>query len=82
MTDLRGKVINNETIIRGRRIIYSLSPRKDHAVDFTDYDNFYKSLKDKVNVAKVGASKGRHVVISESMYQKWLISVEEAIRTV
>ena len=51
-------------------------------MDFTDYDNFYKSLKDKANVAKVGASKGRHGVTLESLSQKCLFSPEESRRTV
>ena len=82
MNELRGEVINNETIIRGRRIIYYLSPSKYHAVDFTDDDDFYTAINAKVNVAKVGASKGRHGVTSEHLYQKWLISPEEDRRTV
>ena len=57
MTDFRGEVINNETIIRGQRMINHVSTSKDHAVDFTDDGNFYKALKAKVNVAKVGLSK-------------------------
>ena len=82
MTDLRGKVINNETIIRGRRIIYYLYPSKDHAVDFTDDDNFYIAINAKVNVAKVGAYKCRHGFTLESLPQKWFISPETASRTV
>ena len=56
MTDFRGKVISNDTITRGQRIINSLSTSQDHAVDFTDDERNYKALKTKVNVAKVGAS--------------------------
>ena len=44
MTDFRGVVINNETIIRGLRIINSLSTSKYHAVDFTDENNFIRRL--------------------------------------
>ena len=62
MTDFRRSVINNETITRGRRIINYFSTSEDHAVDFTNEDNFYKALTAKVNVAKVGVSKGRHGV--------------------
>ena len=62
MTEFRGEIIRNETIKRGRRIINYLSTRKDHAVDFTDENNFYKVLNTKVNVAKVGAYKVRYGV--------------------
>ena len=82
MTDFRGRVIDNETIIRGQRIINPLSTNKDHAVDFTEENNFYKALNAKVNVAKVRASKGRHGVTLESLSQKWLISLEAARRVV
>ena len=44
MTYFRGEVIKNETIIRGRRIINSLSISKYNAVDFTDDDNFKRRL--------------------------------------
>ena len=82
MTDFRGEVISKNTITRGQRIINSLSTSQDHAVDFTDDDNFYKAINIKVNVAKVGASKVRHIVTLESLYQKWLISLEAASTTV
>ena len=62
MTDFKGEVISSETIARGRQIINPLSASEDHVVNFTDYKTFYKSLKAKFNVAKVGASKGRHGV--------------------
>ena len=62
MTDFRGEVISNDTIKRGLRIINSLSVSKYHAVDFTDDNNFYKALKAKFNVAKVGVSKVIHGV--------------------
>ena len=74
MTDFRGEVISNETTTRGGRIINYLFTSKDHAVDFTDDDNFYKALNVKVKVAKVGASKRKHGVTSESLSQKWLFS--------
>ena len=80
MTDFRGEVISSETIARGRRIINSLSISEDHAVDFTDSDNFYKALNAKVNLSKVGSSKERHGVTSESLSQKWFISPEAARR--
>ena len=51
-------------------------------MDFTDGENFYKALTAKVNVAKVGASKGRHGVTLEYLSQKWLISPEAARITV
>ena len=82
MTGFSGEVINNATIMRGRRIIKTLSTREDHVVDFTDDDNFYKALNSNVNVAKVGESKGRHLVTLESLSQKWLILPEADIRTV
>ena len=81
MTDFRGEVIRSESIARGRRIINYLSTSEDHAVDFTDEDNFYKALNAKVNVDKVGASKGRHGVTLDSLSQKWLILPEEERRT-
>ena len=64
MNEFRGEVINDETIIRGRQIINCLSTRKYHVVDFIYDSTFYKALNAKVNVAKVGASKVRHVVTS------------------
>ena len=51
-------------------------------MDFTDEDNFYKELNAKVDVAKVGASKGGHGVTLESLYHKCFISPEADIRTV
>ena len=59
--------------MRGQRIINSFAASEDNAVDSTDEDNFYKVLNDKANVAKVGASKGRDAVNSESLSKKWLI---------
>ena len=44
MTDFRGYFINNETIIRGLWIINPLSAIEDHAVDFTDDNNFIRLL--------------------------------------
>ena len=44
MTDFRGGVISSETIAGGRQIINSLSTSEDHAVDFTDDDNFTRRL--------------------------------------
>ena len=63
-------------------MIKSLSTSEDHAVDFIDDDNVYKALNTNVNVANVGASKGRNEVTSEFLYQKWLISLEADRRTV
>ena len=65
MTELRGEVITSETITRGRKITNYLYTSEDYAVDFTDNENVYKALNAKVNVTKVGASKGRHEVTSE-----------------
>ena len=62
MTNFRVEVISSETIARGRRIINSLSTGEDNAVDFTDDNNFFNALNAKVNIARVGASKGRHGV--------------------
>ena len=70
MTDFKGEVISNESIKKERQIINSLSTSKDHAVNFKDHENFHKALNDKFNEAKVGASKGRHGVILESLFQK------------
>ena len=49
---------------------------------FMDDENLYNALYAKVNVARVGASKGRHGVTSKSLFQKWLISPEVTRRTV
>ena len=62
MNNFRGEVISSETIARGRRIINSLSTGEDNALDFTDDNNFFNALNAKVNIARVGASKGRHGV--------------------
>ena len=51
-------------------------------VDFTDDENFVNALNDKVSLDRVGASKERHVVTSEYLSQKWLISPEAARKTV
>ena len=82
MTDFMVEVINSETIAREQRIINHLSTSEDHVVNFTDDDNDHKALNSKFNVAKVGVSKGRHGVTSESLSQKWSISPEEERRTV
>ena len=82
MTELRGEVITSETITRGRKITNYLYTSEDYAVDFTDDENVYKALNAKVNVAKVGASKGRHEVTSESLSHKWLVLPEAARRKV
>ena len=82
MTDFRGKVISNDTITRGQRIINSLFTSEYHAVVFTDDNNFYKTLNAKVNVAKVGASNGIHGVTLESLPHKLLVSTYAARITV
>ena len=51
-------------------------------MDFTDDENVYKTLNAKVNVANVGAYKGRHGVTLESLYQIWFISLDASRRTV
>ena len=68
--------MSTETIARVQRIINSLSSSEEDAVDFTDDGNLFNALNDKFNVARVGASKRRHSVTSESLSQKWLISPE------
>ena len=82
MADFRGKVIRSDTIVRVRWIINSLSISEDDALDFTGDDNLYNALKAKVNVDRVGASKGRHGVTSESVSNKLLISPEPERRKV
>ena len=82
MTDFRGEVIKNDTITRGQWIINFLSTSKYDAVDFTDDDNFYKALNAKVNVGKVGVSKGINGFTSKSLFHKLLISPDLARRTV
>ena len=64
MTDFMEEVIISWSIARGRQIINSLSISEDNAVDFTNKDNFFNALNDKVNVARVGVLKGRHGVTS------------------
>ena len=64
MTYFRGQVISSETIARGQKIINFLSTGEDDAVDFTDYENLFNVVNAKVNVERVGASKGRHGVNS------------------
>ena len=78
MTDFRGEVISSDSALRRWRITNYLSTSEFHALDFTDDENFYKALNAKFNVDKVGASKGRHGVTSESLSQKWSISPEVA----
>ena len=68
MTAFRGYVLSSGTIARGRRIINYLSVREDHAVDFTDDEKFYKALNAKINVYKVGCSKGINGVTLDSLY--------------
>ena len=82
MINFRGEFIISETITRGQRIIHFLSTGEDDAVDFMDDKKFFNALNDKVNVARVGVSKGIHGFTLESLSQKWLISPEVARRTV
>ena len=82
MINFRGEFIISETITRGQRIIHFLSTGEDDAVDFMDDKKFFNALNDKVNLARVGVSKGIHGFTLESLSQKWLISQEEARRTV
>ena len=65
MTDFRGEVISSGNIARGQRIINSVSTGEYDEVYFTDDNHFFNALNDKVNVDRVGASKGIHGVISE-----------------
>ena len=64
MTYLKGEVIRNATIARGRRIISPLSTSEEYAVDFTDDENLFNVLNAKVNVDRVGALKVIHGVTS------------------
>ena len=82
MTGSMGEFISSDTNTRGRMIINYLSTGEELVVDFTDEEIFFNALKSKVNVARVGASKGRHGVTSESLSQKWLISLQAARSTV
>ena len=70
MDDFRGEVIRSENAARRQRIINSLSKSEEDAIYFTDDDNFFNALNAKVNAARVGGSKGRHGVTSESLSQK------------
>ena len=81
MNDFRVEVNSSETIARGQQIINSLSTSEDDAVNFTDDENFYNALNTKINVARVGASKGIHGVTLDSLSQKWLVSPEAERRT-
>ena len=82
ITDFRGGVISSETMERGRRIINSLSTGEDYAVDFKYDEILFNVLNAKVNMARVGASKGRHGVTSESLSHKLLVSPDAVRRTV
>ena len=70
MTDFRGQVIRNETIVRGWRIINYPSTSEEDTVYLTDNKNFYDALSAKVNVARVGVSKVKHGVTSEYLTTK------------
>ena len=74
MTDFRGKVIRNETIARRQRFVNFLSASEEDAVDFIDDKILFDALNAKVNVTRVGVSKGKHGVTSDSLYQKCLTS--------
>ena len=82
INEFRGDAISSETITRERRIINSLSTSEYDVMDLTIYDNFFNTLKAKVNVDRVQASKGIHVVTSDLLSQKWLISPEASRITV
>ena len=81
MTDFRVEVISRKNIARVQRIVNSLSTSGDDAVYFTDDEKLFNALNGKVDVSRVGASKGRHCVASESLSQKWFISPEAERRT-
>ena len=81
MTDLRGLFISSENITRGQRIINYISICEDDVVDFTDDENFFNALNDKVNVDRVESSKRRHGVTSKSLSQKLLIFPDSERRT-
>ena len=76
MNDFRGEVISSDITARGRQIINLHSTSEDDVVYFMDDDNLYNALNAKVNVARVGASKGINGVTLESLSQKWLVSTE------
>ena len=82
MTNFRGQVIDREAIARGQRIINSVSTSYEDAIDFTDDNNFYDALKAKVNVARVGVSKGKHAISHETLSKNWMVSPETAMRMV
>ena len=82
MTGFRGEVIRNETITRGLRVINLLSTGEEDAVDFTDDENFLYVINAKVNMARIGVSKGKHGVTSESLSHKRLIPREASNRIV
>ena len=72
MTDFRGEFIRSESIARGKNIINSLSISEGNAVNFTEEENVFNEFNAKFNVARVGASKGRYDVTSESLSQNTL----------
>ena len=82
MTDFSVEVISSDTIARARLILNSLSISEEDVIDFTDDNNIFNAINAKVNMAMVEAPKGRHDITSESLSQKWLISLEAARRTV
>ena len=89
MTDFRGHIIDRESLARGRRIISFMTHTiTNHTsidvdtIDFTDNDNFGDALQSKVQVPRVGVSKGKRSIPAEALAQKWMISPEAANRTV
>ena len=65
MTDFRREVISSGPIARVKRLINFLSISKYDTVDFKDDEHFFNVLDSKVNMARVGSSKGRYGVTSE-----------------
>ena len=58
----------------------SLPLGEEDAVYFTDDEIFFDALNTKFNMARVGVSKVKQGVSSESLSHKWLISPEAAKR--
>ena len=70
MPDSSGEFISNETISRVKMIINSLSTGEEGTVDFTYDEISFNALNAKVNVDRVGLSKGKHVFAYNSLTHK------------
>ena len=69
MTDFRGHIIDRESLARGQRIISSMTHTSVdvETIDFTDNDNFGDTLQSKVQVSRVGVSKGKRSIPAETL---------------